>query len=76
MENADLSGADLNGADLSNAYLIGVKMTDTNLNNVSVRKAQFGENVDLSDEIKLDLKRRGAIFLDSPGDRSEVMARR
>jgi uncharacterized protein YjbI with pentapeptide repeats len=76
MENADLSGADLNGADLSNAYLIGVKMSDTNLSNVTVRNAQFGENVDLLDEIKLDLKSKGAIFLDSPGDRSEVMTLR
>jgi hypothetical protein len=41
-----------------------------------VRKAQFGENVDLPDEIKLDLKRKGAIFLDSPGDRSEIMTLR
>lgn len=73
MENADLSGANLNGADLNNAYLIGVKMSDTNLSNVAVRKAQFGENVDLPDETKLDLKRKGAIFLDSPGDRSQVM---
>lgn len=32
-----------------------------------VEKAQFGANVGLTEEMKLYLKRRGAIFEDTPG---------
>jgi hypothetical protein len=61
---------------LSDAYLIGVKMSGTNLSYVVVRKTKFGENVDLSEDMKRELKQRGAIFIDSPGDRSELLTRR
>jgi hypothetical protein len=51
-------------------------MSGTNLSNVAVRKAQFGENVDLSEDMKRELEQRGAIFVDSPGDRSQVITLR
>jgi len=68
---ADLIGADLIGADLNYANLIGV-----NLNNANVDKARFQQNPGLTEEMKLDLKRRGAIFEDSPGDHSRVLSLR
>jgi hypothetical protein len=42
------------------------------LSGAVVEKAQFGANLGLTEEMKLDLKRRGAIFQDSPSDRSGV----
>ncbi len=46
------------------------------LSGAVVEKAQFGANLGLTEEMKLDLKRRGAIFEDSPGDRSGVLSGR
>jgi hypothetical protein len=40
-----------------------------------VEKALFKVNLGLIEEMKLDLKRRGAIFEDSLGDRSGVQER-
>jgi len=54
-------GRNLSGADLSGAV---------------VEEAQFGDNPGLTEEMKLDLKRRGAFFVDFPGDRSGVLSRR
>ncbi len=55
-----LRNADLSGADLSGAV---------------VEKALFGDNLGLTEAMKHDLKRRGAIFKDTPGDRSGVQER-
>jgi hypothetical protein len=44
--------------------------------NADVENAQFGDNLGLTEEMKLDLKQRGAIFEDTPGDRSGVLSRR
>ncbi len=68
----NLSGANLSHADLSSAFLGLANLSDTNLSGAEVRNATFGHNQGLSEDIKLDLKRRGAIFEDSPGDRSIV----
>ena len=86
LSNADLSGANLilanlSGADLSGANLIFARLnfadlSDVNLSDAVVKKAKFGDNLGLTEEMKLDLKRRGAIFEDSPGDRSGVLSRR
>lgn len=83
LRNANLSGADLSGADLvftnlnfatlDNADLSYANLSGVSLKRVKVNKAKFGENVDLSEDIQLDLKKRGAIFENSPGDRSEMM---
>lgn len=60
--DADLSNANLSGANLSGANLIGADLIGTNLSDAVVEKAVFGKNYGLSDELELDLKRRGAIF--------------
>ncbi len=51
-------------------------LSDANLSRAVVEKARFGANLGVTEEMKLDLKRRGAIFNDSPGDRSEILSRR
>jgi uncharacterized protein YjbI with pentapeptide repeats len=91
LSSANLSGADLRGANLNGAILRGADLSSANLRFANLRfanlsganlsgavveNAQFGDNLGLTEEMKLDLKRRGAIFEDSPGDRSGVLSRR
>ena len=81
LSDANLIGADLSRAILSDANLIGADLSDANLSGADlsgavVEKARFGANVGLTEKMKLDLKRRGAIFEDSPGDRSGVLSGR
>jgi uncharacterized protein YjbI with pentapeptide repeats len=85
LSGANLSGANLSGANLSDAKLSGAKLRGANLRGAKLRgaflssavveKAQFGANLGLTEEVKFDLKRRGAIFEDSPGGRSGVLSR-
>jgi uncharacterized protein YjbI with pentapeptide repeats len=65
--DANLSGANLSGATLIDAKLNGIILSDT----TNVYKAQFGYNEEISKSTRQDLMARGAIFYDSPGDRSE-----
>jgi len=74
--SADLRDANLRGANLRDANLRDANLRGANLRGAFVEKAQFGFNSRLTEEMKLDLKRRGAIFEDSPGDRSGVLSRR
>ena len=86
LSNANLSGASLIGADLSDANLSGANLSGANLNfarlidvnliGAVVKKAQFGDNLGLTEEMELNLKQRGAIFKDSSGNRSKVLSRR
>jgi hypothetical protein len=81
LSDADLSDADLSDARLSRALirdadLRGANLSGADLSDAAVENAQFGDNLGLTEEIKLDLKRRGAIFGDSPGDRSGVLSGR
>jgi uncharacterized protein YjbI with pentapeptide repeats len=76
LSRVNLSGANLSGANLRGANLRGANLSGANLSGAVVEKAQFGANVGLTEEMKLDLKQRGAIFEDSPGDRSGVLSRR
>jgi uncharacterized protein YjbI with pentapeptide repeats len=73
LSGADLSGADLSGANLSGADLSGAGLIDTNLSKTKVEKARFSSNLGFSESMKQDLIKQGAIFEDSPGDRSEVL---
>lgn len=57
---------------LSFANLRSADLSDATLSDAVVENAQFGGYLGLTEEMKLDLKRRGAIFEDSPGDRSWV----
>ncbi|WP_081431064.1 pentapeptide repeat-containing protein [Moorena bouillonii] len=65
---ANLSGANLSGANLKNADLSGA-----NLSGAIVDNARFGNNSGINQSMKRDLIKRGAIFEDLPGDRSEIL---
>ncbi|MBO3463023.1 pentapeptide repeat-containing protein [Aetokthonos hydrillicola] len=73
---ANLSYANLSGAYLRDANLSGANLRDANLISAKVEKALFIETKGLTEDMKQNLKQRGAIFEDSPGDRSEVYAGR
>jgi uncharacterized protein YjbI with pentapeptide repeats len=71
----NLSGADLSGADLIGADLIGADLIGADLSKTKVEKARFSSNLGISESMKQDLIKQGAIFEDSPGDRSEVLTK-
>ncbi|WP_272954029.1 pentapeptide repeat-containing protein [Dulcicalothrix desertica] len=88
LSNANLEGADLSntflfhtnlsysiliGANLSNANLKYANVIGTDFSGANVSNAQFSKNPGISEPIKQELIRRGAIFEDSPGDRSSVL---
>jgi hypothetical protein len=62
MKNSNLSNADLINSDLSGADLNGANLTETNFTSARVINAQFGNNAGLADDVKFELKQRGAIF--------------
>ncbi|MBC1315127.1 pentapeptide repeat-containing protein, partial (plasmid) [Trichormus variabilis PNB] len=62
----DLSGANLSGANLSGANLRDANLRDANLRDAIVVNALFGESLGLTEHLRHDLKRRGAIFGDRP----------
>jgi len=72
LENANLSHCDLHRASLALANLIGADLTganlkEANLSNVSLSLAKvtgthFGNNTGISEEMKLTLEEKGAIF--------------
>jgi len=68
--HADLSRAELRVADLRDANL-----RDANLRGIQVEKTRFRNNLGITEELKKDLINRGAIFEDSPGDRSRILTR-
>ncbi|HLO83836.1 MAG TPA: pentapeptide repeat-containing protein [Nostocaceae cyanobacterium] len=62
MRNVILTNADLVNANLNYADLTGANLSNANFNSATVRNTLFGDNIGLTDEIKFDLERRGAIF--------------
>jgi uncharacterized protein YjbI with pentapeptide repeats len=72
LRGAYLSGADLSVANLSGAYLIRAYLSGAYLSETKVEKARFSSNLGISESMKQDLIKQGAIFEGSPGDRSEV----
>ena len=73
LSGADLSGADLSRANLSGANLSGADLSGADLSGANVENARFGNNQGISELIKHDLIEKGAIFEDSPGDRSSIL---
>jgi uncharacterized protein YjbI with pentapeptide repeats len=67
--------ADLRGADLRDANLRDANLSDANLSVIQVEKTRFRNNLGITEELKKDLINRGAIFEDSPGDRSGILTR-
>jgi uncharacterized protein YjbI with pentapeptide repeats len=70
--NAKLINTDLRGAFLSRADLGGADLSGANLTRANVQGAYFGGNLGISESMKQDLIKRGAIFGDS-GNRSKVL---
>lgn len=65
LHRASLALANLSGANLSGANLSEANLTNTNLSGADVREARFGKNPGITEERKLNLKHRGAIFEES-----------
>jgi uncharacterized protein YjbI with pentapeptide repeats len=74
LSGANLSGADLSGADLIRSDLNWANLSGSDLSGANVNNARFGDNAGISDDLKEALIDKGAIFEDSPGDRSEVLS--
>jgi uncharacterized protein YjbI with pentapeptide repeats/DNA-binding Xre family transcriptional regulator len=70
LSGANISDANLSDANLSDADLSDANLGGTNLSDANVKNARFADNLGISESLKQDLKARGAIFEDSPGDRS------
>ncbi|MEH1822115.1 MAG: pentapeptide repeat-containing protein [Nostoc sp.] len=66
LRDADLRDADLRDADLRDADLRDADLRDADLTDANVANASFGGNIGLTEDIKRDLERRGAIFGDRP----------
>lgn len=62
LSNANLTNANLTQADLHRASLMLANLSDSTWLNSRVEEARFSKNSGLSEEWKLDLKQRGAIF--------------
>jgi uncharacterized protein YjbI with pentapeptide repeats len=73
LSGANLSGANLSDANLSGADLSGADLSFAKLSGIQVENTRFSDNLGITEEIKKDLINRGAIFEDSPGDRSRIL---
>jgi CheY-like chemotaxis protein len=62
LNTANLQEADLRGANLSYSKLCDANLSGANLSGAQVKKTLFASNLGISQENKLDLIRRGAIF--------------
>jgi uncharacterized protein YjbI with pentapeptide repeats len=71
LNGAYLDDADLNSANLFFADLRGADLSGADLSGANVNYTQFGNNSGISESMMQDLIDRGAIFEDSPGDRSK-----
>ena len=75
LSSANLFGANLSSANLFGANLFGANLFGANLSDAKVENARFGNNPGITEDAKRELKQRGAVFEDSPGDRSKVTTR-
>jgi uncharacterized protein YjbI with pentapeptide repeats len=73
LRKANLTNADLTNADLTNADLTNADLTSANFDRAKVRNCQFGDGTGLAKSTKTDLKRRGAVFNDAPGEPGRVL---
>jgi len=62
LSNADLMGADLSHVDLTGAKSIGTDLSEVDLSTVNVTDLQLGNNIGISEEMKQELVKRGAVF--------------
>ncbi|MFB2981323.1 pentapeptide repeat-containing protein [Microseira sp. BLCC-F43] len=75
LRDANLNNADLSGANLNGANLWGASVKNTNLSRANVKNARFKNNLGLSEEVKQDLKQRGAIFENASDEVFGVLTR-
>ena len=75
LSDANLNNADLSGANLNGANLWGASVRNTNLSRANVKNARFKDNLGLSEDIKRDLKQRGAIFENASDEVFGVLTR-
>ncbi|MEG4208893.1 pentapeptide repeat-containing protein [Microcoleus sp. S13_B4] len=75
LRSANLRSADLRSADLRSADLRGADLRGADLSKTKVEEARFSSKLGVSESMKQDLIKKGAIFEDSPGDRSEVLTK-
>ena len=54
---------------------IRIVLNGADLRGAKVENARFGNNPGIDEDAKLELKQRGAIFEDSPGERSKIPTR-
>ena len=73
LSEANLSEANLRGANLRGANLSEANLSEANLSGADLEKTIFGYNEGLSEDMKADFIRRGAIFQDSPGSGDRVL---
>jgi uncharacterized protein YjbI with pentapeptide repeats len=69
LDAANLKGARLVRANLRDSKLLGANLIEADLSGANVKNARFGNNLGISEEMKLELIRRGAIFEGSKGER-------
>ena len=79
LSNADLSGANLSNANLSNANLSnanlsGANLSGADLSGASVKGTQFGDNLELFRDIKVEVNKPEATFKNSRSSTSPVPA--
>ena len=67
---ANLINVDLRNANLSRANLEGANLEGANLIGTIVDQARFGNNLGIDDQLRQDLIKRGAIFVDSLEDQA------
>ena len=74
LSGANLSGAYLIRADLSGANLSGADLSRADLSRTNVERAKFSSGLEsgITEHLKQELIKRGAIFEASSGDRSNI----
>ncbi|MGB5968945.1 MAG: DUF4114 domain-containing protein [Spirulinaceae cyanobacterium] len=76
LDKANLQGANLQLANLQGANLQEANLQGANLQGANLLNAQLGNNQGISEEMKVNLIRRGAIFIDSPGSGDRILVPR
>lgn len=73
---ANLSEANLRSADLTRANLQGAVLKGTNFEQAIVDRALFSDQAALPEQIKAELKQRGAVFIEAPGSTANLPIKR
>ncbi|MDX2215315.1 MAG: pentapeptide repeat-containing protein [Oculatellaceae cyanobacterium bins.114] len=69
LSRAKLSNVDFSSTDLSASNLWNADLTSSDLSSALVQDTRFGQNQGLTEPTKVDLRQRGAIFVNTLADR-------